>query len=58
MEFYNGKDGLAIMELITKGHTVDEAIAIINPTTITLDVSPEVEEFCADLDAGIDPETL
>jgi len=50
MDFYNGEDGLAMMKLITQGHTVDEAIAIVNPTIITLDVPQEVEDFCADLE--------
>jgi len=56
MEFYNGEDGLKIMALITEGHSVDEAIAIVNPTTFEIEVSEEVEDFCAALDSNHCPE--
>jgi uncharacterized protein (UPF0212 family) len=56
MEFYNGKDGLEIMRLITEGHSVDEAIAIVNPQTFEIEVSEEVEDFCAALDSNTCPE--
>lgn len=56
MEFYNGEDGLKIMTLITEGHSVDEAIAIVNPRTVEIDVPQEVEDFCAALDKDECPE--
>lgn len=56
MKFYDGKDGLEIMRLITEGHSVDDAIAIVNPRTVEIDVPQEVEDFCAALDKDECPE--
>lgn len=50
MKFYNAEDGMAIIELITQGYSVEEATALVSPTIITLDVPQEVEDFCADLE--------
>lgn len=56
MEFYTAEDGIRMMQLITEGHSVDEAIAIVNPTPIEIVVSQEVEDFCAALDSDTCPE--
>jgi len=56
MEFYNAKDGMNIIDLITKGHSVEEATAIVNPTSIDIPVSDEVKDFCDALDNDHCPE--
>lgn len=56
MEFYSGTDGMDIINLVTQGYTIEEATGIVNPISIEIPVSDEVEEFCADLEADHCPE--
>ena len=57
MKFYTAEDGLAIMDHMISGKTVEEATALVDPTPIDIPVSEEVEEFCAQsYDPSVCPE--